>query len=128
MSFRAERREPRVVQQTFENIYHRGVWAGGCGPGSDAAATKGYRQLLERFIRANAVSSVVDLGCGDGRLARLIDWGECSYLGLDIVRPVIERNQRLYASESIQFVHADIREYPLPPAVNLTSRSPARCG
>jgi hypothetical protein len=66
------------------------------GPGSDPEKCAPYLRFLEHYIRENDIQSVLDLGCGDGRLADATDWHAARYLGLDFP--------------------ADVRYCPLPEA------------
>lgn len=71
--------------EVFSRLYAEDGWEGGSGTGSDPSAAAPYCRFVERYIRKHAIRSVLDLGCGDGRVARAIDWGEAAYRGLDIV-------------------------------------------
>lgn len=60
------------------------VWAeGGSGIGSDPRHAAPYLEFLAGYIRDRGIRTVLDLGCGDGRLARAADWGGAQYSGLD---------------------------------------------
>ena len=59
-------------------------WDGGSGPGSDPDKAQPYLKFVSEYIRIHNVRSVLDLGCGDGRLAEATDWRGASYVGLDI--------------------------------------------
>jgi SAM-dependent methyltransferase len=100
----------------FEQIYANNVWKYGSGEGSLPLHTQGYVKFLQKFIRKHRVRSVVDLGCGDWQFSRLLDWNGVNYLGLDIVRSVIERNRKLYAKPGITFEVAPEKFNDLPAA------------
>ena len=91
------------MKQQFEYIYAHDVWGNGSGEGSLPVHVRPYLRFLERFIRARAIGSVVDFGCGDWQFSRLIDWGEISYRGFDIVTSVIQENRQRYQSDHITF-------------------------
>lgn len=91
------------LASVFEQIYRDGLWANGSGTGSDPTNTERYRVFVERFIVQNNVETVVDLGCGDWRSSRLIDWSRVGYLGVDVVESVIVRNQQRYQAANIRF-------------------------
>ena len=80
-----------LLHQTFQAIYRDQAWVRGSGPGSSPANTIEYRAFVERFIEANSVRSVTDLGCGDWQFSHLIDWSQVEYLGLDLVPEVVGR-------------------------------------
>jgi len=91
------------AQTSFEEIYATNLWGHGSGHGSLPSVTKSYRALVEQFVREHNVRTVIDYGCGDWQSSRLIDWNGADYLGIDVVPALIERNQRLYASERVRF-------------------------
>lgn len=92
-----------MTRQAFETIYENNDWGAGSGPGSHPYFTIEYRAFLQRFLALNDVRSVVDIGCGDWQFSRFIDFGAASYLGLDVVRPVVERNRTVYGSSRVRF-------------------------
>lgn len=87
----------------FERIYRQNVWGYGSGHGSTPQATKPYRAYLEGFIAANAVGSIIDVGCGDWQSSRLIDWQGADYLGVDVVPELVARNQREFGGPGVRF-------------------------
>ncbi len=110
------------IEAVFTEIYEKAIWGrneqgkGYSGLGSMVEHTQIYRQFIEDFIRENHITSVVDLGCGDWTFSKLIDWQGATYLGIDVVRPVIQENIRLYSSPTIEFRAADIITADLPQA------------
>jgi len=101
---------------TFGDIYESAAWGGGSGEGSRAAATDVYRTIVERLARAADVRSVVDAGCGDWEFSQLIDWGDVSYLGLDVVPELVARNREAFARPGVEFQCADFHAERPPPA------------
>jgi SAM-dependent methyltransferase len=91
------------AQGPFARIYEDNLWRRGSGVGSMPEFTKPYVALLQRFLRENAVESVVDVGCGDWQFSQLIDWRGIRYLGVDVVESLVAANTRRYASETITF-------------------------
>ncbi|MEM9304570.1 MAG: class I SAM-dependent methyltransferase [Pseudomonadota bacterium] len=75
-----------------------------------------YRAYVTAFMQTRQISSVVDLGCGDFQVSRLMDWSEVSYVGVDAVAELVSRNNRLHATDNVRFVLADIIHDDLPPA------------
>lgn len=67
------------------------------GSGSDPELAMPYLKFLSEYMHEHGIKSVLDLGCGDGRLAAAIRWPG-QYTGLDAAGG------------------ADIRTCPLPPA------------
>ena len=56
----------------------------------------------------------VDLGCGDFRVGKQLLSLYSSYIGVDIVKPLVLRNQEKYANKTICFMHLNIVEDELP--------------
>ncbi len=93
-----------ACREAFEEVYRDGRWGFGSGHGSIPRATVEYRNFLEEFLRANRVRRVLDYGCGDWQIGRLVDWQEATYCGVDIVPHVVERDRREYAKPGVEFI------------------------
>ena len=79
-------------------------WGGhGSGPGSDPFYNLPYRAFIENFLVQNHISSVLDIGCGDWAFSRFIRFERVRYVGLDVVENLVERNSRLFGTDSISF-------------------------
>ena len=101
--------------EIFDTIYRRDLWHGGSGPGSGEELTRGYRNFLRYFMRANRIASVVDLGCGDWQISRHMDWTGIDYTGVDASMVVLQSTQK-FARDGVHFLHADAVTEALPPA------------
>lgn len=101
--------------RVFEEIYRNNAWSAGSGLGSAEETTRPYRHFLEQFIPTNRIRSVVDLGCGDWQLARLIDWTGVRYTGLDVSGIALERARKT-APTSFKFSQFDAFSDVLPEA------------
>jgi hypothetical protein len=55
-------------------------------------------RMLADFMHNNAVTSVVDAGCGDCQFSRVMDWSGIRYQGFDVVDTVIDLNKERSAS------------------------------
>jgi len=95
------------VTGVFETIYNRNVWGKGSGAGSRPDVARPYMQFLQAFLINNQIRSVVDIGCGDWQFSQFINWGNASYLGIDVVSSVIAANQQRFAKPNISFVCAN---------------------
>jgi len=115
-------RSPREV---FSRIYAENLWGTGkpvgndlyafySGPGSEESAARPYADCVRRFIEEQGIRSVVDLGCGDFRVGRLIANPGIDYIGVDIVEPVITENTARFSSERIQFRCLDVIADAIP--------------
>ena len=115
------------LTNTFNRIYAEGTWGkdvagrGTSGSGSTLEITREYRAYLEHFMRTHRVRSVVDAGCGDWSFSSTIDWGDASYLGVDIASDVIAAVRNKHETGKIRFQVGDITE-ELPAADLLISK------
>ena len=115
------------LTNTFNHIYAEGIWGrddtgkGISGSGSTLEITREYRAYVEDFMKKHAVKSVVDAGCGDWSFSSAMDWGDASYLGVDIASDIVEANRKKYESNKIRFQVGDITD-ELPAADLLISK------
>lgn len=92
------------LRERFSEIYSTQEWVGGgSGEGSATEHVVGYAALVSHLVRRRRIRSVVDLGCGDGRVAEAIDFGRARYLGLDVVPEVVAADQRRLGSRRMRF-------------------------
>lgn len=94
----------------FRHIYDTEHWQGGSGAGSRSDATVAYRRVVERLISARDVRTVVDVGCGDWEFSQLIDWSSVTYVGLDVVPELIDRNRAKFQEPNVRFECEDVRK------------------
>lgn len=112
----------REAEDTFTAIYDTCLWGrnaeglGTSGAGSILEQTRPYMEFVQNFMKENNIRSVVDAGCGDWSFASQMNWEGIDYLGYDIVKSVIERDQERYSSANINFIHANAVTTELPPA------------
>lgn len=116
-----QRNAGRSSQEIFEDIYAEGKWGGdspdeGSGSGSDVAVAQSYIDYVNAFLRDHPeISRVIDIGCGDFRVARHFELTEGqSYLGTDIVAPLVVRHTERYGSDRVSFMQLDAAADPLP--------------
>ena len=95
--------EESPIEDAFDRVYRDGEWGKGSGPGSSPSNTIEYRAFVSRFIEANDVRSVTDLGCGDWQFSSLMDWTGIDYLGLDAVSAIIESNRKRFRQSNVRF-------------------------
>jgi hypothetical protein len=101
----------------FERIWAENLWGSAetrSGPGSELARTAGFRQALEGFLTDEQARFLYDAPCGDYQWMKHVNLPPgCRYLGVDIVRPLIDQLRRDHGSERVQFRAGDIvREAP----------------
>ncbi len=112
----------RSAEEVFTAIYARNQWGGQAGEfcsgsGSQSAAiTDPYvAAITELADRAGfRGTAFVDLGCGDFAVGRRLLPLCSSYVGVDVVRPLIERNRQHFGNATTMFLHLDIAEAELP--------------
>lgn len=109
------------AEEVFTRVYADKMWGGGdaaffSGPGSNEEAAAPYANFVTNFIATHNIGSVVDLGCGDFRVGRMIAGPRVEYRGIDVVKPLIDENNRQFGSGSVRFEFKDITRDILPPA------------
>lgn len=123
-AYKAKRRlnRYRSAEDIFTEYYHSRHWSGGgeetvSGAGSTVAGTQKLRQEIQSLLHDLNVAKLLDAPCGDYNWFRLIPRGAGqSYLGADVVAPLVAENNRKYANENTSFVHLDITRDALPDA------------
>jgi SAM-dependent methyltransferase len=101
----------RSPEAVFTEIYERGHWGGTPGEFYSGSGTHD-EEIVSAYM--STISTFVDLGCGDFHVGRRL-LPLCSrYVGVDIVAPLVARNESLFGNGTIRFVHADVVEAELP--------------
>jgi SAM-dependent methyltransferase len=117
----------QLLTNTFNDIYAEGAWGkdadgrGTSGTGSTLEITREYRAYIDDFMKRYRVTSVVDAGCGDWSFSSAVDWGDASYLGVDIASDVIAAVRQKHEKGKIRFQVGDITD-ELPAADLLISK------
>ncbi len=103
-----------VYPKLFAEIYsdRRGGYGSGGGSGEDVCWP--YLRLVERILWEYEPRTVLDLGCGDGRVASGIDWGNAKYIGMDCAEEPIAMHRR--HGHNHQLIVGDVLEDELPAA------------
>jgi hypothetical protein len=87
------------------------------GPGSGIRYTENIRKEIPRLVSELGVKVILDAPCGDYNWFRMIAFeNEITYIGGDIVEPLIERNQSLFGRQNTKFICLDIVHEALPKA------------
>jgi SAM-dependent methyltransferase len=110
----------KPIEAVFEQIYRSGAWGEGesfdSGSGSRGAAATEYAGFIRRLIRTEGARSIVDVGCGDFRVAaQFVDDVE-SYVGVDVVEHLVSRNNDKHARGGVSFACLDASKSELPGA------------
>jgi hypothetical protein len=108
------------TEKRFERIHAKNRWSSEesiSGQGSELAATAALRSALPQLFRELKINRVLDAPCGDFNWMRhVLSEAPVNYLGMDIVRDLIDRNNELYGSETVKFSHGNIIAGPVPEA------------
>ncbi len=102
-------------KEIFDNVYKNNLWGIGSGPGSDPIYAGKWIGLVNSFIKNNNVKSVLDLGCGDWRIAQEFDLDGVQYTGVDVSSFIVDKI-KVYEKENIKFIEDDIVSMDLPNA------------
>jgi len=106
------------TENIFTHYYEVNQWKDPesvSGVGSTLANTKNIRRELPGLLTKFGVRSFLDAPCGDYNWFReLRNEVELSYIGGDIVKPLVDRNQESFGSDDTRFVQLDIVRDALP--------------
>ena len=92
-------------QDVFNRIYDLKEWGEGSGPGSDPDKAGDFLDWVHDKIAGP--HSLIDIGCGDGRLARHIAPLFDNYIGVDISERAIQRHHKTTIYPSVRMDAAD---------------------
>ncbi len=100
----------RNDEKIFTYIYDNQIWQKGSGTGSYKEYTEEYRKILQEYFYDPKFHTIVDYGCGDCQIMELIDIpSDKVYIGLDVVKSVIENDKKLFAKDedNVRFYKID---------------------
>jgi hypothetical protein len=101
----------------FTLIYHRnsgGSQESVSGSGSTIALTESIRELLPVILKKFSISSMLDVPCGDFNWMKLVDLQGISYIGGEIVKPLVSELDMKFSSDGIAFIQMDITKDDFP--------------
>lgn len=84
----------RGSRKYWEDRYRLG---GDAGAGSFGVAARHKAAVLNAFVADNAISSVIEFGCGDGRQLTLAQYPP--YLGIDVSADALAHCRRLFGDQ-----------------------------
>lgn len=108
---------PGSMAAIFTEIHRHNVWQNPesrSGPGSTIERGRIVRAGLETIIERLGVRTLLDAPCGDFNWMQQADLTDIRYLGVDVVRALIEENSRRHGRAGCEFRLADITRDPLP--------------
>jgi SAM-dependent methyltransferase len=104
----------------FTYYYRKNTWGDQesvSGSHSTVTYTQNIRKELPLLIDRLGVKRILDAPCGDYNWFRLVPRrNDVYYVGADIVKPLIIRNQEVFGSENTSFMQIDVTKDELPNA------------
>lgn len=101
----------------FKYIYSTNYWGDTesiSGPGSKIAATENLRHELNILLKKFSIHSIIDAPCGDFNWMKMVDLNDINYLGVDIVKELVDNNNKYYSGKHKIFACINILEKILP--------------
>jgi SAM-dependent methyltransferase len=105
------------MQSTFAPFYTENRWGdseSASGPGSNLARTTKLRSELPPLLEEIGARTLLDAPCGDFNWMKDTILDVEQYIGVDIIRDLVSRNQDLYANDRTQFLFLDLTRDELP--------------
>jgi len=103
------------LEETFTEIYEKNLWKSTesvSGMGSEIEYAKTISKELPVLLQKYKIQSILDIPCGDWNWMKNVDLCGASYIGADIVKPLIEENKTKYPS--VDFRALDLTSDDLP--------------
>lgn len=104
------------MEDIFTKIYENKIWgdnqhnnySGSSGGGSCVKNNKEYIKIVKNIIKEYKINTIVDLGCGDFQIGRLIyDDINVLYTGYDTYKKIIDYHITQYSEPKYTFKHLD---------------------
>ena len=117
------KKKPWPTKKAMEQVYEMNLWGGkefdfysGEGSHNLELVTPYIRIIKEFLLSFKTPITVCDLGCGDFNIGKKLVAHTEKYIGVDIVENLIERNEKLFNIDNLQFHCLDISKDKLPKA------------
>jgi SAM-dependent methyltransferase len=109
------------IGDAFAEVYRTKAWGAAAGEqfysgiGSNSKFAAVYAEWVNRFVAKRALHHIVDLGCGDFQVGRLLRRSsDVRYTGVDVVADLILHNRKHFQDAYTEFSCANILEDELP--------------
>lgn len=105
------------IQNIFFHIYKTNHWGSEqsvSGKGSTLFEANNSIKNLNNIIDSYKISSIFDASCGDFNWMRMVDLSKVKYVGSDIVKDLVESNNKKYSTDNISFILLDMTEDSIP--------------
>ncbi|WP_255449855.1 class I SAM-dependent methyltransferase [Seonamhaeicola sediminis] len=116
-----KRKIPWPTKDVMNQIYEKHLWGGNefdfySGVGShNPDIINPYLETVITFLKSFETPLLVcDLGCGDFNIGKHLAPHTKKYIAIDIVKPLVERNKRLFKEAHLEFHCLDISKDELP--------------
>ena len=107
-------------EDRFTKIYNSNHWnslESRSGEGSTFENTQNIREQLPDLLKKYQINTLLDVPCGDFNWMRfVVESLSVKYIGGDIVKDLINKNNQFYSDTNIKFIHLDLTKGPLPTA------------
>ena len=102
----------------FTYYYHTNKWGNNeslSGPGSSLTATSSVRKQIHEILVDYKVKKLLDAPCGDFNWFKLVAIPfDIEYIGGDIVKKMVDLNNKQFGKGNIKFMHLDIINNEIP--------------
>lgn len=105
------------IETIFTDIYCGHQFGGrhsASGPGSELDQTGVIVREIPRLCGELAVSTMLDIPCGDFHWMSTVDLSGIEYVGADVVKQLVAENARKYRRTGVAFRQLNIRRDALP--------------
>ena len=105
------------LMDRFTLIYKRNAWGSKesvSGSGSTLAMTESIREKLPILFKEFSIGSIFDAPCGDFHWMQLVDLKGISYIGGEIVQPLVNLLNKKFSSRDLVFLQFDITQSVFP--------------
>lgn len=116
-------KKPWPTRDAMTQIYEKHLWGGKgfdfySGIGShDLHTINIYTKVVIGFLEShNDLLKICDLGCGDFNIGKHLVKHTKTYIAIDIVESLIERNKKLFKADNLEFHCLDISKDEIPDA------------
>jgi hypothetical protein len=105
------------AENVFLDIYKNNDWNNSesiSGQGSTLIHTNVLIARLPFFLKSHGIFTILDAPCGDFNWMQKVDKTGLKYIGGDIVQELIDKNNKKYKSENVEFIKLNIITDQLP--------------
>lgn len=105
-------------QDFFTRVFDENLWQSQeskSGFGSELSAVTHLIEALPELFKKYGIQQIVDVPCGDFNwMKHVVAGSDVKYLGFDIVPDIINRNQVLHKTETVDFAFFDVADDRIP--------------